>query len=187
MNAVTDIAPADWAGFEEVMGPKGGCGGCWCMLWRRSAKEMDAATGEENKAAIRARFDADPPPGLIARIDGKPAGWISVDRREVFPRMKSSRIFKPVDDAAVWSVTCFLVKKEYRRTALGTALLNAAVEFVAAQGGTIVEGYPIDTPKEKYPPLYAFTGFVESFRRANFKEVARRSPTRPIMRRSVAP
>lgn len=181
------IAPADWVGFEEVMGPKGGCGGCWCMLWRRSAKEMNAATGDENKAMIRARFETDPPPGLIARIDGEAAGWLSVDRRDAFSRVTTSRILKPLDDMPVWSVSCFLVKKEHRRTGLGTALLEAAAEFVAAQGGQIVEGYPIDTPKEKYPPLYAFTGFVETFRRAGFEEVARPSPTRPIMRRSVAP
>jgi hypothetical protein len=32
------------------------------------------------------------------------------------------------------------------------------------------------------PGVFAWTGFVETFRRAGFVEVARRSDTRPIMR-----
>jgi len=30
------------------MGGKGGCGGCWCMLWRRTAKEMEAGKAERS-------------------------------------------------------------------------------------------------------------------------------------------
>ncbi|MCP1199691.1 GNAT family N-acetyltransferase [Notoacmeibacter sp. MSK16QG-6] len=180
-----DIGPADWNGFTEIMGPKGGCGGCWCMLWRRTAKEMNAATSAENRALMKARFNEGVPPGLIARINGKPVGWISVDRREAFPRMNSSKILKPFDDEPVWSITCFLVAKEHRRTGLPTRMLEAAAGFVREYGGAMLEGYPIDTPKTKYPPVYAWTGFVESFRRAGFDEIERRSPTRPIMRRRL--
>ena len=33
-----EIQPAIWADFEALMGEKGGCGGCWCMLWRRTPR-----------------------------------------------------------------------------------------------------------------------------------------------------
>jgi hypothetical protein len=36
------------------------------------------------------------------------------------------------------------------------------------------------------PAVFAWTGFAQSFTRAGFVEIARRSPTRPIMRRAVA-
>ena len=182
---VVDIRPADWDGFSAVMGEKGGCGGCWCMLWRLSKREMDAGMGDGNRDAMRALFNDGTGPGLIAWVDGHPAGWIQVDRRSAFPRLETSRVLKPVDDAAVWSIACFLVDKRYRRKGLSAALLRAACDHAARQGARIVEGYPIDTPKPKYAPVYAWTGFVGAFRDAGFTEVARRSETRPIMRKTL--
>ena len=187
---VVDIGPADWDGFSAVMGEKGGCGGCWCMLWRLSKHDMEAGMGDGNRDAMRALFENGPSrdgvgPGLIARVDGQPAGWIQIDRRSAFPRLETSRVLKPVDDADVWSIACFLVDKRYRRQGLSAALLRAACDFAAGQGARIVEGYPIDTPNRKYAPVYAWTGFVGAFRDAGFTEVARRSETRPIMRKTL--
>ena len=178
-----DIRPADWQGFTQVMGEKGGCGGCWCMLWRQSKKQMDANSGEGNRLAMKKLFGSGRVPGLIAWHDERAVGWIQVDQRSAFPRLESSRILKPVDAQAVWSISCFLIDKQFRRQGLSTKLLLAACEFAGQQGATIVEGYPIDTPKSSYPALYAWTGFVAAFRQAGFKEVARRSETRPIMRK----
>ena len=66
---------------------------------------------------------------------------------------------------------------------LSLRLLNAAVDWAHTRGATIVEGYPIDTPKEKYPAVYAWTGFLTTYKKAGFIDVARRSKTRPIMRK----
>ncbi|NMM46232.1 GNAT family N-acetyltransferase [Rhodospirillaceae bacterium KN72] len=158
------------------------------MLWRLSKRQMEAGMGDGNRDAMRALF-ADGPgpddigPGLIARVDGQPAGWIQIDRRSAFPRLETSRVLKPVDDADVWSIACFLVDKRYRRQGLSAMLLRAACDHAARQGARIVEGYPIDTPNRKYAPVYAWTGFVGAFRDVGFTEVARRSDTRPIMRK----
>ncbi len=178
-----EIQPADWAGFENVMGPKGGSGGCWCMLWRHSKAEMEAQKGAGNRAAMRAVFEAGPPPGLIARIDGRPVGWVQVDRRSAFPRLAKSRVLAPVDDLPVWSISCLLVDKAHRRQGLSAALLSAACDLARDRGAPAVEGYPVETDKAAYPPVYAWTGFVGAFRAAGFTEIARRSTTRPIMRR----
>jgi hypothetical protein len=56
------------------------------------------------------------------------------------------------------------------------------VEYCRKQGAKIIEGYPIDPKKPNMPDVFAYTGFVSAFRSAGFKEVARRSETRPIMR-----
>jgi len=68
------IDPADSDGFQAVMGERGGCGGCWCMLWRRSAAQMRADQGAGNRAAMKALFDTGHVPGLVARHDGQPVG-----------------------------------------------------------------------------------------------------------------
>lgn len=167
------------------MGEKGGCGGCWCMLWRRSARAMEAGKGDGNRQAMKAIFDSGAVPGLVAMHGDEAVGWIQVDRRSAFPRLASSRILKPVDERAVWSVSCFLVDKRYRRQGLSLKLLNAAVEWARMHGAAIIEGYPIDTPKAKYPAVYAWTGFMGTYISAGFTEVARRSETRPIMRKQL--
>jgi GNAT superfamily N-acetyltransferase len=177
-------ATADrWADFETVMGPRGGSGGCWCMLWRVSRKTFDAEKGDGLKAAMRGVFQDVRPPGLIAYADGTPAGWCSIAPRADFPRLETSRILKPVDENSVWSVTCLTVVKAHRRKGVSVALLNAAAEFVARRGGAIVEGYPVEPDRPNYPPVYAWTGVARAYLSAGYHEVARRSPTRPIMRR----
>ena len=47
----------------------------------------------------------------------------------------------------------------------------------------MLEGYPVEPKSEKdIPPAFAWTGIPKAFILAGFKEVARHSPTRPIMR-----
>lgn len=181
-----DVRPATWDGFTTVMGEKGGCGGCWCMLWRLSHKEWQAGLHAPNRAAMEALFATGRAPGLIGWVGDMPVAWIQVDERSAFKRLAGSRVLKPVDDTPVWSVACFFIHRNFRRQGVSVPLLEAACDFARAHGATVIEGYPIDTPKSRYPVTYAWTGFLGTFRAAGFTEVARRSETRPIMRRSLA-
>ena len=122
-------------------------------------------------------------PGIIAYVDGQPAGWCALAPREIFSRLARSRILKPVDDSPVWSAACFFVDKQFRRKGLTVQLLNAAAKFVKEQGGTILEGYPVEPKKDPMPPVFAYTGLASAFLQAGFTECVRRSPTRPVMRR----
>lgn len=78
-----------------------------------------------------------------------------------------------------------LVIQDWRRRGVTVALLKGATRWVASQGGGLVEGYPHDTKKEE-PPVFVFYGVASAFRRAGFREVARRSKRRPIMRKKTA-
>jgi hypothetical protein len=51
---------------------------------------------------------------------------------------------------------------------------------------TAVEGYPTES-KGRLPDPFVWTGTAPAFRRAGFEEVARRSPTRPIVRLAFGP
>ncbi len=177
-----------WDDFVALLGPKGGYGGCWCMLWRLGKAAFDkgaSGAGAGNRRAMKRLAETGPPPGLLAYADGRAVGWISIAPRRVLPRLETSRVLKPVDDQEVWSVTCFLIAKGHRGQGVGLALLKAGCDFVRDQGGTVLEGYPIEPQKRPYPAPYAWTGFKTVFDRAGFTEVARRSPTRPIMRKSL--
>lgn len=146
---------------------------------------MDAQKGGGNRSAMKAIFDAGHVPGVVGYHAGAAVGWVQIDERAAFPRLASSRVPKPVDDRPVWSAACFLVARGFRRKGVSAALLRGACDFARERGAGTVEGYPIDTPKRSYPAVYAWTGFVSAFRDAGFVEVARRSETRPIMRKRL--
>jgi GNAT superfamily N-acetyltransferase len=171
-----------WLDFEALFGERGACGGCWCMLWRLTRKEFENQKGAGNRRAMKAIIAAGKTPGILAFSRGKPVAWCSVAPREHFPVLGRSRILKPVDQQPVWSITCFFVDKPYRRKGLSAQMIKAAVDYVKKQGGSMVEAYPVEPRKDKMPDVFAWTGLASAFVKAGFKECARRSETRPVMR-----
>jgi GNAT superfamily N-acetyltransferase len=120
-------------------------------------------------------------PGVIACRDGEAVAWCGVAPRAKQQRLARSRVLAPVDDAAVWSISCSVVAKEQRRQGLMRPLISAAVAHASAYGARIVEAYPID-PRRKLSSAELYTGTLAAFLDLNFEEVARRSPHRPIVR-----
>jgi GNAT superfamily N-acetyltransferase len=180
-----DVYPATaerWDDLERLFGPRGACGGCWCMWWRQTTREYDAGKGLANKEALQQLVKAGREPGLLAYIDGEPAGWCALAPRLVYTRLAASRVFAPVDDRPVWSIVCFFVAKRFRRQGVTHALLSAAVAYAKEHGAVIVEAYPVEPKQRQTPDVYAYPGLASTFRAAGFVEVARRSQTRPIMR-----
>jgi GNAT superfamily N-acetyltransferase len=86
----------------------------------------------------------------------------------------------------VWSISCLFVNKSYRRQGLSAKLLRAAVDFAAKRGARIVEGYPTEPSSDRMADPFLWHGIASAFLAAGFKEVVRRSPTRPIMRFEVS-
>lgn len=151
------------------------------MWWRQTAKEYEASKGEKNRRKMKKIVISGDIPGVLAYHDGEPVGWCAVAPRSEYTRLARSRILKPVDDRPVWSIVCLFVAKESRGMGVSSALISAAVDFVREKGGKTVEAYPVE-PKKKMPDAFAFHGLAVSYSRAGFREVARRSETRPVMR-----
>lgn len=178
--------PSRWKDIERLFGERGACGGCWCMAWRLSAREWEAGRGAKNKRALKRLVTAGKKPGVIGYLDREPIAWCAAARREAYPRLGRSRVLQRVDDEAVWSITCLFVAKAYRRQGVSVPLLRAVVEFARRQGARIVEGYPVVPTMKKTPDPFIWTGVPSIFERAGFREVMRRSRTRPIMRHVIA-
>lgn len=170
-----------WPDLVELFGPRGGCGGCWCMAWRRSGAEFRRGKGAGNRRALQAVVRRGEPVGVLAYGEGRPVGWCAVAPRGAYRRLQASRVLAPVDDVPVWSVTCLFVARGWRRRGVGTALARAAAEYAAAGGAPSVEAYPTETGT-KLPDAFVWTGLPSQFREAGFTEVARRSPRRPVLR-----
>jgi GNAT superfamily N-acetyltransferase len=179
------VTPDRWEDLALLFGPRGACGGCWCMYWKRTRAQFDRGKGAGNRRALRALVGAGSVPGLLAYADGVPVGWCSVEPRKNFTALERSRVLAPVDGAPVWSVPCFFVARGWRRRGVTVALLKAAAKHAAAQGASTIEGYPHAPKTNTMADAFAWTGLEGAFVKAGFKEAARRSPTRPIMRRRV--
>ncbi|MCI0499941.1 MAG: GNAT family N-acetyltransferase, partial [Planctomycetales bacterium] len=171
-----------WADFEALFGERGACGGCWCMWWRLKRAQFEQQKGEDNRRAMQAIVKSGQIPGILAYSQNQPLAWCSVALREQFPVLARSRIFKPIDDEPVWSITCFFIEKSSRKKGLSAQMINAAVDFVKKNGGRIVEAYPVAPQKDKTADAFVWTGLASSFVKAGFVECARRSATRPMMR-----
>lgn len=179
------LAERSWPALETLFGERGACGGCWCMYWRQSAKEHERNRGAGNRDALRERVRGGQPLGVIAYLDGEPVGWCSVAPREHFVRLARSRILAPVDETPVWSITCLYLAPAVRRRGISSRLVEAACSYAASLGAGTVEAYPVEPRSDAMPPPFAWTGIRSAFDRAGFREVARRSATRPVVRRAT--
>jgi ribosomal protein S18 acetylase RimI-like enzyme len=180
------LTPDSFASLEELFGRPGGSivRGCWCMHFRRSGR-TDAGP-DDNRAALRGLAGSDVSPGLVGYLGERPVGWISLGPREDYLRLRRSPIMRPVDDTEVWSIVCSFVDKAHRGRGLQRRLLDAAVDHARDQGVRTLEAYPVDKLERSHDD-FMFFGSRGLYERAGFKEVARRSPTRVVMRRTLRP
>lgn len=179
-------ATADtWADIETLMGQSGSVKGCWCMFFRQTPQERHRDWGDGNKDALRTLVEDGRQPGLVAYRDGIPAGWVSISPRGEFSRLGRSPVSKPIDDQPVWSLVCLYVKPGHRKLGIARAMVRAALEDAKSRGARLVEAYPVDDAGGRIPQESAYHGWVSLLASEGFTEVARFSPTRPVMRRPV--
>jgi GNAT superfamily N-acetyltransferase len=176
------LTTKNWNDLENLFGERGACGGCWCMWFRLKRSIFEMNKGNGNKKAMKAIVESGEVPGIIAYNGRIPVGWCSVSPRENFSALERSRIMKPLDDQPVWSVVCFFIHKDYRNKGTTLALLKAVIDYVAEQGGKILEGYPVLPKKDRMPDVFAYYGLASAFKKVGFVECERRSETRSIMR-----
>jgi GNAT superfamily N-acetyltransferase len=177
-----ELAATNWKQYEELMGEKGGCGNCWCMYFRLPYKIFQENKPDGNKKLIKKLVNNDMPLGLIAFMNKKPFGWIALAPREDYIRIESSRVFKRIDDKPVWSITCFFIKKEYRRMGLSHQLIKGAVDFAKKKKIKILEAYPAIPYNEKVPHPFLWVGVLSSFIKNGFKIVKQSSKSRAMVR-----
>lgn len=159
---------------------------CQCQWWLLPNGPWKEASVADRTEMFRTELDGDLPPGLIAYVDGEPAGWVRVGPRTAQPRLARTRnvtgsTAEPLDDDSVWAVTCFVVRKAHRGAGLMRDLLDAAVEAARDGGARILEGYPRDPSAAKIPVNDLYLGTVSIFQEAGFTVVDRPKPDRALV------
>jgi GNAT superfamily N-acetyltransferase len=157
---------------------------CFCMFYRKSGG--GTGVGRQNRRTMKALVDRGTVPGLIGYEDGVPVAWVSLGPREDYPKLGRSSVMKPVDERPVWSIVCFFVDRRARGRGLSERMLRAAVEYARSRGARLIEAYPVDAD-ERIDPGSMFFGAKSMYDRAGFREVARRRPTRPVVRKPLRP
>ena len=176
------LTSGNWNDLEVLFGPGGACEGCWCMFWmlRRVDYEKLRKTGG-TKNMFRGIVQKGVEPGILAYYKDTPIGWCAIQPREKYIKLETSKILKPVDDQKVWSIVCFFVDRKYRNQGITKQLISEAIIFARSKGAKIIEAYPVE-PRKKTSSAFIYTGISTTFSHVGFTEVARRSPSRPIMR-----
>jgi len=175
-----------WNLFEELMGERGGCGGCWCMSPRLSSKEFSENKYDGNKKSMQNLVNANKPTGLMATYKNEPVGWIALAPREDYTRIERSRALKKIDDKPVWSITCFFVKKEFRKMGLSQSLIKGAVAYAKKNKIKTLEAYPFIPYSDKVPAAFLWFGILSAFTNNGFKVVRQNSKSRAMVRLDVS-
>ena len=181
MLTVRPLTPDLWPALEDLFGTHGACTGCWCMYWRIGSAYRKRAPAK-NKAAFREVVKRGPPPGLLAFDGDLAVGWCQLTPRDALPWLDRAWRLERVDAVPVWSLSCFYVRKGYRRRGVTSALIAAALKAAKRAKAPALEAYPLDAEKT---PSASGTGFASTFERAGFKTVGRHVPPRPIMRHDL--
>lgn len=183
-----EILPATGDRFDdaEIALDSGDGPGCQCQWWLLPNGPWKDASVADRTELFRAELDGDLPPGLIAYVDGEPAGWVRVGPRPAQPRLARTRnvtgsTTEPLDDDSVWAVTCFVVRTAHRGRGLMRGLLDAAVDAARDGGARVVEGYPRDPSAAKIPVNDLYLGTVSVFEEAGFTVIARPKPDRALV------
>lgn len=145
--------------LDAIFGTRGGAAECRCQRYRLARGEAFGNTPVEVRAErLREQAacgDADSPrtSGLVAHLDGEPAGWCAVAPRSAYEGLvrnanQTAWRGRQEDrlDPDVWAITCLLTRPGMRGRGVARALAAAAVPYARSGGARRLEAYPITVP-----------------------------------------
>jgi GNAT superfamily N-acetyltransferase len=189
------IVPANQASWDDLAAIFGStdAGRCLCQRFKVLGWIWRDSTQDQRTAMLRAQTGCGLPnaattSGLVAYVDNDPAGWVAVEPRTAFPKLRTSRVpwsgrDEDRDDPGVWAVTCFVVRKNYRGRGLTYLLARATTDFARQHGARAIEAYPMIThPGKEITWGELHVGARQIFEKAGFEEVSHPTIRRVVMR-----
>lgn len=190
--SVVPANEASWDDLQAVFG-RGSAAKCQCQRIKLGDHDWYGMPIEERAHRLREETDcghreADGTSGMVAYLDGEPVGWVAVEPRASYRRLRGSSVpwagrTEDPDDPDVWAIVCFAIRPGYRGQGLTRPLAVAAAEYARAHGARAVEGYPM-VPKTGQNVSWGEmnVGSRGTFVAAGFREVSRPTARRVVMR-----
>ena len=193
MTAALRIRPAAEASWDDLQAILTGTAArCQCTRQRLGDHDWYALPPEARGEILREAVGCDDPRatstvGLVGWLDDEPVGWVAVDRRLAYTRVRNSPVAwagrrEDKDDDSVWAIACVVVRRGFRRQRLTYPLIAAAAEHARDRGARAVEGYPMLTNGAEVTWDELSVGPVGPFLAAGFAEVSRPTKRRVVMR-----
>ncbi len=197
---VTQVVPANeasWEDLQAIFGERGYPHRCQCQRYKMGQAGYAPQPWEARAEALRQQThcgvpDAEQTSGLVAYVDGEPAGWVAVEPRPFYriflinqptATLWKGRPEQDREDPDIWAVTCFRVRKEFQGEHLTYDLCAATVPYAREQGAEVLEGYPIvSVPGIMITWGELFVGSLGAFEAAGFEVVHTPSKRRRVVR-----
>ena len=191
------VVPANevpWDDIQAVFGTRGPAANCWCQRYKLAPREaFSKFPASERAERLREQThlgepDAPATAGLVAYLDGEPAGWCAVEPRTAYPALL--RVYRtPWEgrtedraDGSVWAVTCVFVRAGYRKRGIAYALAAAAVDHARSRGARALEAYPMRKEAGAITWDEIHVGAETIFTAAGMTEVSRPGIRRAVLR-----
>lgn len=168
---------------------------CQCQRFKVTGWLWRDTTLDERVAMLHAGTSCGDPSatstsGLVAYVDGEPAGWVAVEPRVAYPKLVRGGTRIPwsgrredKNDPGVWAVTCFTIRKGYRGLGLTYVLAKATVDYARSRGAHALEAYAMMTePGKEITWGELHVGARQVFEEAGFVEVSHPTKRRFVMR-----
>lgn len=190
--SVVPANEARWEDLQAVFG-RGAAAKCQCQRIKLGDHDWYAMPVEERTHRLREETDCGRPEaegtsGMVAYLDGEPVGWVAVEPRANYRRLRGSSVpwagrTEDRDDPDVWAIVCFAIRPGYRGQGLTRPLATAAVEYARTHGAKAVEGYPmLPKPGQTVSWGEMNVGSRNTFLAAGFREVSHPTTRRVVMR-----
>jgi GNAT superfamily N-acetyltransferase len=190
------IVPANEASWDDVVAIFGTADypfHCQCQRFKTTGWIWRDTTLDERVAMHRDSTGCGDPEaastsGLVAYLGDEPVGWVAVEPRIAYPKLRTSRVpwtgrEEDKDDPGVWAITCFCVRKSHRGRGITYALAEAAAQHARERGATAVEGYAMVTePGVEITWGELHVGACQVFDDAGFTQVSAPTKRRRVMR-----
>jgi GNAT superfamily N-acetyltransferase len=189
---------ASWEDLQAVFGTRDYAARCRCQRLKVAGWIWRDSTLEQREAMLRTQTacgepDSDVTSGLVAYVDEEPAGWVAVEPRTAYPKLRTSRVpwsgrHEDKDDDGVWAITCLVVRRGFRGRGLTYALASATIDHARAHGARALEAYPMITePGKEITWGELNVGARQVFENAGFVEISRPTVRRVVMRVDFGP
>lgn len=162
-----------WDDLQHALSGGGDGRGCQCIWPVLRDRDWNRTTLDQRRQLLHDEVDEGPAPGVIAYVDGNAAGWVRIGPRPSQQRIVHTRAIvratgEPLDYDGVWSLTCFVVRTQYRGRGLNSVLLAASVDPAERSGARMIEAYPVDTSHGEHRPNDLYHATLSTFVSAGF-------------------